>query len=144
MEAEGEGAYYDDGWGGITEQDRPAGSPRRISSDRWTRLSSARREQRSGGDADARPATRFERPRRPNGPTRRSPPRRQARADELRASGRRPAASPSECRAAPCSTRRSREAYRDAILAYAMSRRAQNLQHSEHDGVLDIEFELEV
>ena len=36
------------------------------------------------------------------------------------------------------------EAYRDAILAYARARRADNIQFSDNGGVLEIEFELQV
>jgi hypothetical protein len=36
------------------------------------------------------------------------------------------------------------QAYRDAILAFARSRRAEGIRMSESGGVLDIEFEMEI
>jgi hypothetical protein len=140
VEAEGEGVYYDDGWGGYTEQTAQRDAERNLerSMEEALRL---RREQASrdadtaaGDTVGQAAAARAEAAFTAATAAREDELRRRA-ADRLLAVG---------VQGRTLFNAALAEAYRDAILAYARSRRASNLHHSEQDGVLDIEFELEV
>ncbi len=136
VEAEGEGVWYDDGWGGFTEETAQRDADQNLSQ-AMAEAVRQRREQASR-DADAAVGDDVERAaaaRAEAAFAAREQELRRAAADRLLAVG---AAGRALFNAALA------EAYRDAILAYARSRLASNLHHSERDGVLDIEFELEL
>jgi len=140
VEVAGEGVYYDDGWGGYTAQtaQRDAEQHASAAMDRALRQ---RREQASreadvaAGDSVEREAAARAEAAFAAATARRGDELRRAAADRLTAIG---------VQARALFNAALAEAYRDAILAYARSRRASNLHHSEREGVLDIEFELEV
>jgi hypothetical protein len=140
VEAQGEGVYYDDGWRGITAEDarRTAEekAERSIAQVLRQRLQRARRDadtaagEQVGRAAAARAEAAFA-----AAATVRGTELRREATDRLRGVG-------TQGRALFHAA--LGEAYRDAILAYARSRRASNVRHSERNGVLDIEFELEI
>jgi FtsH ternary system domain X2 len=140
VEAEGEGVYYDDGWGGRTAETAQRDAERNLSVAMEEALR-RRREQASqeaevaAGDAVEREAAARAEAAFAAAAAAREDELRRAAADRLMAVGVQGRALFNAALA---------EGYRDAILAYALSRRASNLHHSEQDGVLDIEFELEV
>jgi len=137
--AEGAGTYYDDRWGGTTEQ---------------TARDDAQRAAEAALDAVARQRIEQERAAadRAEGADVERLAAGRARQEVAQLTQRRGA----ELRAAAAARLTQvgvqgrnifhlalAEAYRDAILAYARSRQAQGLTMSERDGVLDIEFEME-
>lgn len=140
IEAEGVGTYYDDGWGGITEQDAQRAAEADLERSLDEALEARREQARAAADAQAgevverRADERAEAAFAAAAQARSAELRREA-ASRLMAVGVQARALFHEALA---------EAYRDAILAYARSRAASNLQLSEHDGVLEIEFELNV
>jgi FtsH ternary system domain X2 len=141
IEASGEGRYYDDEYGGVTADDarRAADRAAQAALDRAAEAARARERRRaetahwSGVEEQAR-----------------------MRAQENLAATQRASESQLASQAADLLTeignagrtvfhRALAEAYRDAILAYARTRRATGIQCSEgDDGALNIEFELEV
>jgi hypothetical protein len=140
VEAEGEGIYYDDGWGGRTERTAQREAERNASiaieeALRRRREQASREAEAAAGDAVEREAAARAEAAFTAAAARREDELRRMAADRLTAVG-------VEARA--LFNAALAEAYRDAILAYARSRRASNLHHSEREGVLDIEFELEV
>jgi hypothetical protein len=140
VEADGEGVYYDDGWGGFTAQTAQRDAERNASVAIEEALRRRREQATREADAAAGGAPEQEAAARADAAfaaasARREDELRRVAADHLTAVG---VAARALFNAALA------EAYRDAILAYARSRRASNLHHSERDGVLDIEFELEV
>jgi len=140
VEAEGEGVYYDDGWGGFTEQtaqrDAEQNLDRAMAEAVRQRREQARRDAEvTAGDAVEREAAARAEAAFAAAAAAREQELRRAAADQLMAVG---AAGRALFNAALA------QAYRDAILAYARSRRASNLHQSEQGGVLDIEFELEL
>jgi hypothetical protein len=140
VEAEGEGVYYDDGWGGRTEQTAQRDAERDLERSLAEVVQQRRDQARREADATASDAVGREAAARAEAAFAAVTA---AREDELRR------AAPHRLLAVGAAGRSLfnaalAEAYRDAILAYARSRRASNLHHSERDGVLDIEFELEV
>lgn len=140
VEAEGEGVYYDDGWGGITEQDAQRTAEQNLGQSlqeaMQARRDSARQEAdaAAGGEVERQAGDRAEAAFTAAAQARAAELRREA-TERLISVGVQGRALFHEALA---------DAYRDAIVAFARSRRARNLQHSERDGVLDIEFELEV
>ena len=139
LRVEGEGRYYDDGWGGLTERS----ARRDADSDARARLdqSATDRVMRARAEAEA---------------TAEESVRARARADAEAALDRARSAAESDLGRAAADRleavgARAQEAfnavlavaYRDAVLAYARSRRAQGLAVSQSDGVLRIEFEME-
>ena len=140
VEAEGVGTYYDDGYGGLTEQTAQRDAERDLSRAmdqalRERRDQAVREADATAGDAVEREAAARADAAFAAAAAAREAELRRAAAQQLLATG---AAGRALFNAALA------EAYRDVILAYARSRRASNLHHSEQDGVLDIEFELEV
>ena len=140
LEVEGIGRYYDDGWGGYTEstarQDAAAQADLELAQARAERLARARREAEAGA-ADAILAQAHESAQAALAAataTRAAELERQA-TGQLTAIGVQGRAVFQQALAV---------AYRDAILAYARSRHAQGVQVSGHDGVLDIQFEMEI
>jgi FtsH ternary system-associated peptide len=140
VDAEGTGIYYDDGWGGRTQETAQRDAERNL--DRAMADAVRQRREEATRDADAAAGAAVEREAAARAEAAfaaaaaaRERELRRAAADQLMAVG---AAGRALFNAALA------EAYRDAILAYARSRRASNLHHSEQDGVLDIEFELEL
>jgi hypothetical protein len=140
VEAEGEGVYYDDGWGGLTEQTAQRDAEQNLT--RAMDEAMRRRREQASMDADTAAGAAVEQLAAGRAETAfaaaaaaREQELRRAAAERLMAVG---AAGRALFNAALA------QAYRDAILAYARSRRASNLHHSEHDGVLSIEFEVEV
>jgi len=139
VEAEGVGVFYDDNWGGITEED----AERAAQQDAESALDDAgvRRVQQARQAADDLEGTAV-----------------QAQADE------RASAALTEATAARAEELRREAAarltavgihgrnvfhqalaaaYRDAILAYARSRSADRISCTDRDGVIEIEFELQ-
>ena len=140
IEAEGEGVYYDDGWGGLTAESAQRDAERNLSAAmdeavRQRRELASREADAAAGDAIEREAEARAEAAFAAAAEAREDELRRAATDRLLAIGVQGRALFNAALA---------EAYRDAILAYARSRRAANLHHSEQDGVLDIEFELEV
>lgn len=140
VEAEGVGTYYDDGYGGLTEQTAQRDAEQNLAraldeAQRQRREAATREADAAAGDAVAREAAERADAALAAASTAREAELRRAAAERLLSVG---AAGRALFNAALA------EAYRDAILAYARSRRASNLHHSEQDGVLDIEFEVEV
>ena len=140
VEAEGEGVYYDDGWGGYTAETAQRDAEQNLS--RAMDEALRRRREQASQEADAAAGDAVEREAAVRAEAAfaaaaaaREDELRRAAADRLMAIGVQGRALFNAALA---------EAYRDAILAYALSRRASNLHHSEQDGVLDIEFELEI
>jgi hypothetical protein len=140
VEAEGVGTYYDDGYGGRTrataERDAQQRLDRSLSAAAQARRDQARRDaDREAGEAVAEQAER--------------------EADTAFAAAS--AARTEELRAQAAASLAAvgiegrnlfhnalAEAYRDAILAYARARRADNIQCREDGGVVEIEFEMQV
>jgi hypothetical protein len=123
VEIEGVGRYYDDGWGGRTE----ARARREAEAD----LDEARLRAGVERRAAARDAATRE------------------HAAELDAGARADAMAAAVLASIGVQGRAFlnqalAQAYRDAILAFARSRRAEGIRMSESGGVLDIEFEMEI
>jgi hypothetical protein len=140
IEAEGEGVYYDDGWGGRTEQTAQRDAERNLSAAiedaaRQRRDQAGQEADAAAGDAVAQEAAARADAAFAAAAAARENELRRVAADRLIAVGVQGRALFNAALA---------EAYRDALVAYALSRRASNLHHTEQDGVLDIEFELEV
>lgn len=140
VEAEGVGTYYDDGWGGITRDD----AQRMAEQDLERALAEAARTRRTqasqAADAQAGDAVQEDAVRRADTAFTAATA---ARTEELR---RRAAES---LTAVGIEGRNLfhhalAEAYRDAILAYARARHADNIRCSDRGGVVEIEFELQV
>jgi FtsH ternary system domain X2 len=140
VEAEGVGTYYDDGYRGrtrdVAERDAQENLERSLAAAAAARREQARRDaERNAGEsvreqaereADAAFAAASA-----------------AREEELRARAQ------ASFTAVGIEGRNLfhqalAEAYRDAILAYARARRADNIQYSDNGGVLEIEFEMQV
>jgi hypothetical protein len=138
IEVTGTGTYYDDNWGGITEQDAHTEAERdaqQLLSLRRQEIIDAARDDQAGRltdelDAEASERARLELQR--TAAQRHEQLREQARARliALGVQGRN------------LFHIALAEAYREAILAYARSRGAQGLVCQQNDGVLEIEFEL--
>jgi hypothetical protein len=140
LEAEGVGRFYDDGWGGLNEdtarRDAEADAQRELDAAAAQRLAAAR----SQADAEAGGAV-----------------QEQANAAARQALAARTAARTAELerqaadqlatvgvQARALFHQALAQAYRDAILAYARSRNAEGVQLSGSDGVLEIQFEMEI
>lgn len=136
LTAEGEGRYYDDGYGGRTEEharrEAQGDAERRIESEKRQRLDQAQR------DAEAASASAVEAEAERNA-RQRLAREAQARRAELVAQATQQLESVGAlCRQA--FHRLLARGYRDAILAYARRTGAEGVQCSETDGVLQIEF----
>lgn len=140
VEAEGVGVWYDDGWGGYTEvtaqRDAEANADTELARARADRLAQARAEAEAGAaeavHAQARQAAQAA-----------LTEATAARTAELEHQATQQLASVGvQARAA--FQQALALAYRDAILAYARSRQAEGVRLSSSDGVLDIEFEMEI
>jgi len=139
LSSEGVGRYYDDGWGGHTREaaeqiaDRLAQDE--LAAQRDALLERARQEleARHGSALEAEAAARADVEFARLAAQRAAELRRdaQARLTAIGIQGRN------------LFHQVLADAYRDAILAYARSRGADNIACSEQDGVLEIEFELE-
>jgi hypothetical protein len=140
VEAEGVGVYYDDGWGGRTEETAQRDAEANLTAAmeaalRRRREQATREADAAAGDAVQRAAAQRADAAFAAAAAAREDELRRAAAERLMTVGVQGRALFNAALA---------DAYRDAILAYARSRRASNLHHSERDGVLDIEFELEI
>jgi hypothetical protein len=139
VEAGGTGVYYDDGYGGITAADArraaEADAQRNLDRQRQGLLDQARAEHevRLAEDLERRAAERADASFL-QVQTRRSAELAEDAADRLTAIG-------IEGRNAFHQVLAG--AYRDAIVAYARARGADGLSVVEHDGVMEIEFEME-
>jgi FtsH ternary system domain X2 len=139
IDVEGVGRYYDDGWGGRTAEtarhDAGVHAAAEIERAAAARLAQAREEAETANEervlAQARAAA--------QAALDRATAERAAALDQ--AAGQTLTTVGVQARAH--FHRALAEAYREAILAYARSRRASHVQLSDHDGVLDIEFEME-
>jgi hypothetical protein len=140
VEAEGEGVYYDDGWGGLNAQTAQRDAARKAAAAideavRQRRVQASREADAAASDAVEREAASRAEETLAAITAVREDELRRAAAERLTAIGVQGRALFNAALA---------EAYRDAIIAYARSRRASNLHQSEQNGLLDIEFELEV
>jgi hypothetical protein len=137
---EGTGTYYDDGWRGITQADAQAAAEQNLNRSLDAAARALRDQARRDADRDA-------------GATLQEEAERQADAAFVSAS----AARSQELRARAAASLAAvgiegrtlfhqalAEAYRDAILAYARARHADNIQCTENGGVVEIEFEMQV
>lgn len=140
VEAEGVGTYYDDGWGGLTEQTAQRDAERHLSRAMDEALRQRREQATREADAAAADAVQREAAARADAAFAASAAAREA---ELRRTAVQQLLAVGATGRALFNAALA-EAYRDAILAYARSRRASNLHHNEQDGVFDIEFELEI
>jgi hypothetical protein len=140
LEAEGEGVYYDDGWGGHTEETAQRDAEANLSRAMETALRQRREQASRDADTAAGDAVQLAATRRADAAFAAAAA---AREDELRRAAARRLMSVGAAGRALFHAALA-QAYQDAILAYARSRRASNLHRSEHDGVLEIEFELEI
>ncbi|MFD3928176.1 hypothetical protein [Streptomyces sp. NPDC058614] len=138
VEAEGVGTYYDDDWGGLTEEDATREAhqdlERALAAARQDRLDEERRsaEERESGALDEQAGARADRA---------FSAAAEARAGELRAAAEELLLAVG-VEGRNLLHRALAEAYRDALLAYARLRGAERLNVSETDGVLEIEFDL--
>ncbi|WP_326719930.1 MULTISPECIES: hypothetical protein [unclassified Streptomyces] len=138
VEAEGVGTYYDDNWGGLTEEDATQEAhqdlERALAAARQDRLDEERRlaEERESGALDEQAGARADRA---------YSAAAEARAGELRAAAEELLLAVG-VEGRNLLHRALAEAYRDALLAYARLRGAERLNVSETDGVLEIEFDL--
>lgn len=138
--ATGTGRYYDDGWGGITEDDA-----RRAAADQAEQLLDARRQERTREQIEA-----FEREH--DEALRAVADQRAAaalaaqiaeRSQALRADALSQMAAVG-IQARGVFNQALAQAFREAILAYAREHGAEGLSCSEQDGVVDIQFEIRV
>jgi hypothetical protein len=140
VEAEGVGIYYDDLWGGITEQDAERAA--RADAERALDEEVRQREERERAQAEEREGEAVAR-------------QAEERADEALAVATAARAEQLRVDAAARLTaigvvgrnlfnQALAVAYRDAILAFARSRHAEGISCTENGGVIDIEFELQV
>jgi ATPase subunit of ABC transporter with duplicated ATPase domains len=139
LHVEGEGRYYDDGWGDLTE----ATAQRDAEQDAERRLQQAAAESvaRARSQAEGAAQEQTEARARARAETALAEATAAARADLDRTAAQRLEVIGARCREAFNSVLGM--AYRDAILAYARSRRAHGVEVSQADGVLRIEFEME-
>ncbi|SDT45807.1 hypothetical protein [Actinoplanes derwentensis] len=139
VQVEGEGRYYDDGWGGLTEETarRDAG----LDADRLLDRAAAARIDAARAAAEANTQAEIEARAHAEAQAALAEATAAAEADLERTAGGQLAAVGARVQEAFNVVLAS--AYRDAILAYARSRRAQGLRVSEGDGVVRIEFEME-
>jgi hypothetical protein len=139
LQVEGEGRYYDDGWGGLTEQtarrDAERDAQARLEQAAADRVTQARAEAEATAEEDVEARARA------GAEAALDQARSAARADLEHAAAQRLEAV--GARAQEAFNTVLALAYRDAVLAYARSRRAQGLEMSQTDGVLRIEFEME-
>jgi hypothetical protein len=140
VEAEGVGTYYDDGWSGRTEAtarlDAEEDLRRSLEQAEETLREQARRaaEAEVSEDVGRQAAERADAAFARAAATREHELRQQA-ADRLLAVG---------AEGRTLFHQALGEAYQDAILAYARSRRASNVRRSSANGVVEIEFEMQV
>jgi hypothetical protein len=140
LEAEGVGTYYDDGWGGLTEETARAEAEKHAEDalqasvrERLEQMRTAA-EDREGSGLDDAAAARAEEELAAAGQTRQEELRLNA-AERLAAVG---------VQGRNLFYAVLAEAYRDAILAYAQNRGANGIRCTETDGVVEIEFEMRV
>jgi hypothetical protein len=138
VEAEGEGTYYDDGWGGYTADTARADAERSAEAALDDAVTQALAQSRD--EAETREGDRVEQA---------------AAADAARALDQAVAARRRQLRQQATARLEAvgvqgrnlfhaalAEAYRDAILAYARARGAAGIRCSDSDGVVEIEFEM--
>lgn len=140
VEAEGVGTYYDDGYRGRTrdraEHDAQENLERSLSATIAARREQARRDAELNAEASVREQAEREADTAFAAAS-------AARTEELRARARASLAAVG-IEGRNLFHQALAEAYRDAILAYARARRADNIQYSDNGGVLEIEFEMQV
>lgn len=140
VEVEGVGRYYDDGWGGYTEataeRDARANADSELERARSERLDRARADLEAAveGTLDAQAAQAAQAALAEATAARTAELERQAQ-DRLTAVG---------VQGRTMIQRAIGMAYRDTIIAYARSRRAEGVRVSDSGGVLEIEFEMEI
>jgi FtsH ternary system domain X2 len=140
IEAEGVGVHYDDNWGGITADDA-----RRVARERaeaaleaaareHARAARAAADEREGAELVAQAEVRAE-----------------AALAQATAARERELRAAAAARLAVVGVhgrnafhRALAAAYRDAVLAFARSRRAEGVRCTEADGIVDIQFELQI
>jgi hypothetical protein len=140
VDADGEGTYYDDEWAGHTrrraEADAEADAARALDAQAANLAHEARRraEEDQGASVEAQAARRADAAFAQASADRTEQLRRDAaaRLDAVGVQGR------------AVFHQALADAYRDAILAYARSRRAEGVRCTRDGGVLDIEFEIEL
>ena len=138
VEADGQGTYYDDGWGNLTEETARAEAERNAQSaidaavDDLVAQRRAGANEEQGATVEAEAAAQAERVLAERSAARRLELQREA-ARRLEAIG---------IRGRNLFHGVLAEAYRDAILAFAEARGADGIRCSQADGVLEIEFEM--
>jgi len=140
VEADGEGVYYDDGWGGRTADTAQREAERNLERAMAEALRAGRERASQAAEAAAEADVERAASARADAAltaatAAQAAGLRRAAADRLTTVG---AQGRSLFHAALA------QAYRDAILSFARSRGASNVQASEAKGVLDIEFELDI
>lgn len=141
VRASGEGVYYDDEWGGLTREDAQRIAGQNADSALNQASDTARARERQRIERASQPGLDAEAQRHAQENLRRAV---ELREQQLAVEARDLLAAIGDSGRAVFH-RALAEAYRDAILAYARSRRAVGLSWSEQDdGALSIEFEIEV
>jgi hypothetical protein len=140
LEAVGVGTYFDDGWGGHTEdtarRDAQVNADTELNRARAARLARARADAEGGAsDAVQAQAQRNAQASLAGVTAATEAELEQLASQQLASVGALARAVFQQALAL---------AYRDAILAYARSRQAEGVRLSSSDGVLDIEFEMEI
>ncbi|HUC23602.1 MAG TPA: hypothetical protein VMA73_12915 [Streptosporangiaceae bacterium] len=140
VEGEGVGTYYDDGWGGITAEDAQRAAEEDLRQSLSAQVEARRAEARRATDESRGEEVRAQAERRADSAYAAAAA---ARTEELRRRAAEALVSVG-IEGRNLFHQALAEAYRDAILAYARSRRADNLHYSENGGVLEIEFDLQL
>lgn len=140
LEVEGTGTYYDDGWGGRDET--TARRDAETNANRGLQQAAAERLARARAEAEANVAAAVEAQAQVTA---------QAALDDIITAQTAELQLHAEQQLARVGIQARRvfnlalgQAYRDAILAYARSRHAEEVRLSGSEGVLDIEFEMEI
>jgi hypothetical protein len=140
VEAEGEGMYYDDGWRGHTRERAEEQAQAKLERSLADAAAQRREQARRDADRDAGEAIREQAEQEADTALTAATA---ARTEELHARARASFTSVG-IEGRNLFHHALAEAYRDAILAYARARRADNIQCSDSGGVLEIEFEMQV
>jgi hypothetical protein len=137
---EGEGTYYDDGYRGITQADAQRAAEQALDQSLSSAAARLRDQARRDADARAGEAVSAEASHRADAALASAS---SARAEQLR---RQASASLTGVgiEGRNVFNVALAEAYRDAILAYARARRASNIQCTDRDGMVEIEFEMQI
>jgi FtsH ternary system domain X2 len=140
VEAEGVGTYYDDGWRGRTREVAERDAQHELDRSLLAAADARRRQARADADRDAGQAVSEQAERDADAGLAAASA---ARGEELRAQAT-ASLTAVGIEGRNLFHRALAEAYRDAMLAYARARHADNIRCREDGGVLEIEFEMQV